>query len=144
MQHKGVIELKPSNFQLINKPRITKSIFQVNKDYNFSTEVLLEIDKNTKVSETFGEEMAAIVVLSLEFFQGKYFKEIPFKLEMEIEGIFKWDEELEDNPSQLEVLLKENAPAILYSYLRPIITSMSIEANLPPLVIPLMNFRERN
>ena len=106
MQHKGVIELKPSNFQLINKPRITKSIFQVNKDYNFSTEVLLEIDKNTKVSETFGEEMAAIVVLSLEFFQGKAFKEIPFKLEMEIEGIFKWDEELEDNPSQLEVLLK--------------------------------------
>mgnify|MGYP001054462075 CR=1 FL=1 len=56
--------------------------------------------------------------------------------------MFEWCKELEDNPTQLEVLLKENAPAILYSYLRPIITNMSIEASLPPLVIPLMNFRE--
>lgn len=46
MQHRGVIGLKPSSFQLINKPRVTKNIFQVNKDYDFSGEILLEIDKN--------------------------------------------------------------------------------------------------
>ncbi len=134
--------LKPSKFQLINKPRVTKSIFQVNKDYNFSTDVLLEIDKNIKISEMFDEKMSAIVILNLQFFHKKDLKEAPFKLEIEIEGMFEWDKELEDNSSQLDTLLKENAPAILYSYLRPIITSMSIEANLPTLVIPLMNFRE--
>lgn len=51
MQHRGVIGLKPSNFQLINNPKITKNIFQVNKDYDFSNEVLLEIDKNIKVAK---------------------------------------------------------------------------------------------
>ena len=34
MQHKGVIRLKPSSFQLINKPRVTKNMFQVNKVLN--------------------------------------------------------------------------------------------------------------
>lgn len=63
--------------------------------------------------------MVAIVTLELRFFQKKDFKEVPFKLEMEIEGMFEWDKELEDDLNQLEVLLKENAPAILYSYLRP-------------------------
>lgn len=134
--------MKPSSFQLINKPRVIKKIFQVNKDYDFSGEVLLEIDKNVKVTKMSDEEMVAIVTLNLRFFQSKDLKEVPFKLEMEIEGMFGWDNELKENPIQLEDLLKENAPAILYSYLRPIITTTSIDANLPPLVIPLMNFRE--
>jgi len=90
----------------------------------------------------FDKEMVAIVTLELRFFQKKDFKEVPFKLEMEIEGMFEWDKELEDDLNQLQILLKGNAPAILYSYLRPIITTTSIDANLPPLVIPLMNFRE--
>lgn len=142
MQHKGGIRLKPSGLQLINKPRITKNMFQVNKDYDFTGEVLLEIDKNVKVTEVSNEEMIAMVTLHLMFFKDKDFKEVPFKLELEIEGLFGWEKELEENPTQLEILLRENAPAILYSYLRPIITTTSIDANLPPLIIPLMNFRE--
>ncbi len=142
MQHKGVIRLKTSSFQLINKPRVTKNMFQVNKDYDFTGEVLLEIDKNVKVTEVSNEEMVVMVTLNLMFFKDKDFKEVPFKLELEIEGLFGWGKELEENPTQLEILLRENAPAILYSYLRPIITTTSIDANLPPLVIPLMNFRE--
>ena len=50
----------------------------------------------------------------------------------------------DDKRSRLEFLLNENAPAILYSYLRPMITTITLDANLPPLVIPLMNFREQN
>lgn len=142
MQHKGVVRLKPSSFQLINKPRVTKNMFQVNKDYDFTGEVLLEIDKNIKVTEVSNEEMVAMVTLNLMFFKDKDFKEVPFKLELEIEGLFGWEKELEENPTQLEILLRENAAAILYSYLRPIITTTSIDANLPPLVIPLMSFRE--
>ena len=142
MQHKGVINLKPSSFQLINKPRITKNIFQVNKDLDFPGEVSLEIDNNIKIIRASDEEMTGVVVLNLKFFDSSDFKEVPFKLEMEIDGVFGWHEELEQNHNQLEDLLKENAPAILYNYLRPIITTTSINANLPPLVMPLMNFRE--
>ncbi len=142
MQHKGVIDLTPSSFQLIDKPKVTKNIFQVNKEFDFPGEVSLEIDNNIKIVKTAGEEKTSIVVLNLKFFKNNNLKDVPFKLEMEIEGMFGWNEELEEDHTKLEVLLKENAPAILYSYLRPIITTISVDANLPPLVIPLMNFRE--
>ena len=134
--------MKPSNFQLINKPRVIKNIFMINKDFDFNGEVSLKIDNDIKIVKTSDEEMVSVVILNLKFFEGDDFKDVPFKLEIEIEGIFGWDIELDEKVSQLESLLKENAPAILYSYLRPIITTMSVEANLPPLVIPLMNFCE--
>lgn len=143
MQHKGEIELKTSNFQLINKPKVTKCFFEVNKEFDFTGEVPLEIDNNVKIGRNPDKEkVEAMVVLNLGFFTKSDFDKVPFKIEMEVEGIFRWDEDLKNNRSRLESLLKENAPAILYSYLRPIITQMTVEANLPPLIIPLMNFRK--
>jgi preprotein translocase subunit SecB len=134
--------LKPSNFQLIGKPRITKNVFTLNKEYDFEEEVSLEIDSDIKIEGSSEIDMASIVTLKLNFFKDSDFEKVPFNLELEIEGTFGWDANLEQSSKQLEVLLKENSPAILYSYLRPIITGISIDANLPPLVIPLMNFRE--
>lgn len=142
MQHKGEIVLKASNFQLLNKPRITKNIFEANKEFDFSGEISLEIDNSINIVKILEEDMQSMVILNLKFFKDINFNEVPFKLEMEIEGIFTWDEDLNERESQLEILLKENAPAILYSYLRPIISLMTVEANMPPLVIPLMNFRK--
>lgn len=134
--------MKPSNFQLMGKPRITKNVFTLNKRFDFQGEVSLEIDSDIKIEDSAETNMASIVILNLKFFKDSDFERVPFKLELEIEGTFGWDEGLEESSNQLEMLLKENSPAILYSYLRPIITDISIEANLPPLVIPLMNFRE--
>ena len=142
MLHKGEITLKPSNFQLIDKPRITKNVFLANTEFNFNEEVSLDIDNDIRIIKVSDERLSSLVILGLEFFKQSELKDVPFKLEMEIEGIFAWDEELDNNMEQLETLLKENGPAILYSYLRPIITSLTVDACLPPLVIPLMNFRE--
>lgn len=134
--------MKLSSFQLIDKPRITKNIFEVNKSFKFNDEVSLEIDNDISIIKVSDEEMSSNVILNLKFFKNKEFKDVPFKLEIEIEGLFGWNKELDNNLPHLEILLKENSPAILYSYLRPIITNLSLEASLPPLVIPLMNFRK--
>ncbi len=115
----------------------------INKDFDFQGEVSLEIDSDIKVVDAIGIPMASIVILNLKFFKNSEHKSVPFSYEIEIEGIFGWDEDLEENPEQLETLLKNNSPAILYSYLRPIITTTSVDANLPPLVIPLMDFRKQ-
>lgn len=123
-------------------PRITKNVFIVNKEFEFQDEISLEIDNDIKIVNLPETSMASIVTLNLKFFKNSEFEKVPFNLELEIEGKFGWDEELDENPKHLEVLLKENSPAILYSYLRPVITTISVNANLPPLVIPLMNFRE--
>jgi len=45
-------------------------------------------------------------------------------------------------PAKLH-MLRQNAPAALFSYLRPIVTQITVEANIPPLVLPLMNFTEK-
>ena len=68
-------------------------------------------------------------------------EEVPFQFNMEIEGLFTWTEELGEKEELLETMLSQNAPAILYSYLRPLITLITVEADMPPLVIPLMNFK---
>lgn len=134
--------MKTSNFQLIGKPRLTKCLFEINKEFDLTGAIELEIENNVKIGRNHDEEKReAVVILNLGIFTKSNFEEVPFKIEMEIEGIFRWNEKLKSNVLQLESLLKENAPAILYSYLRPIITQMTVEASLPPLVIPLMNFQ---
>lgn len=137
-----MIVVKPSNFQLMSKPRVTKNIFIMNKEFDFSGEVVLKIDDDIKILKVNDQEMSSVVILSLKFFQENDLKDVPFKLELEVEGVFEWGEELHKEELKLETLLQENAPAILYSYVRPIITNISVDANLPPLVIPLMNFRK--
>jgi len=134
--------LKKSNFQIIDKPRVVKCLFEVNKEFDFNGELELEIENKVKVVQSIAEEETeAVVILNLGIFTKSDFDKVPFKIDMSIEGNFIWDEDLKNNQSQLKIMLNENAPAILYSYLRPIITLMTVEGNMPPLVIPLLNFR---
>jgi preprotein translocase subunit SecB len=139
--HRGDEDLKESKFQLIGKPRVTKSLFEISEKFDSDGELTLEIENNVKIIQA-ENDIEAMVILTLEIFKTNDFEKVPFKMDMTIEGHFGWSEELKDNKTQLEVMLKENAPAILYSYLRPLITLLTVEGNLPPLVIPLMNFRD--
>ena len=135
--------MKESNFQLVGKPQITKIKLDVNKDYIFEKEVTLEIDNNILVQKSADEqEKESIVVLKVGVFTSKELSVVPFKLDIEIQGCFAWDDVLDKDTVRLEAVLRQNAPAVLFSYLRPIVTLMTVEANMPPLVLPLMNFIE--
>lgn len=72
--------MKPSIFQLVDKPRVTKNIFQLNKEFNFPGELSLEIDNNIKVIKMFEEDKNAIVVLNLTFFKGRILKKYRLSL----------------------------------------------------------------
>jgi len=142
VRFKGDINLKESSFYLIGKPKITKILFEINKNFVFCDEVPLKVSNNVQIMKnTDAQKMESIVVLSFGVFASETLSDVPFKIDMEIEGHFSWDEKLSQS-TQLEDMLKQNAPAILYSYIRPIITLITVEANMPPLVIPLMNFCE--
>ncbi len=135
--------MKESVFQLIGKPRISKFEIQLNREYKFDGEIKLDLSNNIQISKGIDEHShQALVTLNLGVFETCSLTESPFQIHAEIEGHFKWEEALEKDQKLLDVMLKQNAPAILYSYIRPIITMMTVEANLPPLVIPLMNFQE--
>jgi len=135
--------LKESSFQLVGKPGISKMLFETNKDFVFKDEVQLETDSNIHIIKNSGEQKNdSIVILKVGIFTSKSLSDVPFKMDLEIKGHFMWDDKLAEDTYQLDSILKQNAPAILYSYLRPIITLITVEANMPPLVIPLMNFSE--
>lgn len=137
MLRKGDFILRESNFQLIGKPKIVNLTFEANPD--FSDDFEINLDVKSEISVAHIDEMCASVRLELQFFK-ELTPEIPFILKILAQAEFEWDEELEANEKTLEIMLSENAPAIIYSYLRPFITTITIEANFPPLVIPLMNF----
>jgi len=135
--------VKESNFKIDGKPRLIHIQFETNKDYVFDDAISLEINNNVNIiRNSDGNPHQAIVTLTVGVFKSKKLIEVPFKIEMGIEGSFTWDEDLQKNTILLENMLKQNSPAILYSYLRPLITMITAEADMPPLVIPLMNFIE--
>ena len=59
----------------------------------------------------------------------------PFNIEVIIIGVFSL--EVED-----DVFIKENAVAILFPYLRSIVTTITANANIAPLVLPTVNVAE--
>lgn len=141
MRFRGDIALEKSGFQLVGKPRISKMLFEINKEFVFKDEVQLEMDNNINIIKNSDKQKYdSIVILNIGIFTSKNLSDMPFRMNIEVEGHFIWDEKLAEDTLQLDSLLKQNAPAILYSYLRPIITLITVEANMPPLVIPLMNF----
>ena len=135
--------MKESNFQLTGKPKLNGFSLITNKEYKFNEELALEIDNNISIIKGTEEHARqAIVVLKIGIFSLQELSKVPFQINVEIEGYFNWDDELEKNAVLLDAMLKQNAPAILFSYVRPLITLLTVEADMPPLVIPLMNFKE--
>ena len=135
--------MKESNFKIDGKPKLIQIKFETNKEYDFEDAIALEINNSVNViRNSDGNPHQAIVNLTVGVFSTKELKEVPFKIEMAIEGSFTWDEDLQKNTKLLNNMLKQNSPAILYRYLRPLITMITAEADMPPLVTPLMNFVE--
>lgn len=55
-----------------------------------------------------------------------------------IKGGFQAEEEMP--PELFDVMAKQNAPAILFPFARAIITSYTAQANIPPIILPTVNF----
>ena len=61
---------------------------------------------------------------------------MPFSMEIDIEGLFH----LENwGHPDLMTLIKSNAVAILFPYLRTIVSTITATANISPYMLPVMN-----
>lgn len=68
-------------------------------------------------------------------------KQLPFNLKVSITGHFKILEEEEKITDELKkTLLTKNASAILFPFLRSLVAAVTTNANMPPLMLPIMNF----
>jgi preprotein translocase subunit SecB len=63
--------------------------------------------------------------------------EYPFKITVEIIGIFRINTKLFEEKF-VELFAKNNAPVILYPYLREQVYSLTTKSGFPPLLLPLI------
>ncbi|MGD9570201.1 MAG: protein-export chaperone SecB [Sedimentibacter sp.] len=134
-----MVEGKESIFRF-NMPKLTKLTYELNDTYEKkSTPIKMKIYTETKILKN---EYNAIVSLQLIVFDRDSYNnnEVPFYIDITMVGNFEWDKSIDKE--FLGMLLENNAPATLLSYMRSYISNLTVGSGYPPLIIPLLNFKE--
>lgn len=116
---------------------ITKKLnFRLNELYKMDNELELALKFNHELQLDY-EEKKAILVLDCILFEDSIENNYPFELEISLLGFFKFDTDL--NEGEIINLLEVNGTAILFPYLRSIITTTTSTLGITPIIIPTMN-----
>lgn len=129
--------MQKSNFKFKN-PKLIHLDFKINQEYHGKDILTLDIKDEVIIKNI--NETSALVTLILKIFSEEDFNDVPFIISIEMQGDFSWSSDMDDNI--VKVLLKQNAPAALLSYMRPYITTITTGGGYPPLVLPFMSFVE--
>ena len=128
--------MKKSDFQFIN-PFLEELHFKENETFE-------ESESNLEIENSFGVQIKrdkagkkAKVELTLEINIDK--KQSPFELRIRLSSYFIWENM---DKQQVESMLKCNAPALLLSYMRPIVSSITGFSQFPAYNLPFINFNE--
>jgi preprotein translocase subunit SecB len=107
--------------------------FARNYDFQTNDPIPLDCELNHKIAY---QESEAHVSLAANLFKNAVEKKYPFKLSVGITGIF----EVEDiKDAEQKKLLEINATTILFPYLRSLISTITVNAQLPALNLPPVN-----
>lgn len=72
-------------------------------------------------------------------------KPMPFELKVSLVGYFTFCDENHEISEQVKnAILRENTVSILFPFLRSTVASVTTSANIPTLVLPIMNFASEN
>jgi len=131
--------MKKSKFQIINQ-RLLSVEYQINDAYQ-KEEIELKIRSNVQIKRD-DEKSIAEVILTIFVFPDEDISNVPFTMIISNKGIFEWSADY-DNVT-IEKLLKSNAPAILMSYMRSVVSQLTSFSSFPPLILPLFDFTKEN
>lgn len=127
--------MKESDFQFTN-PSLVSIIFKENKDFVVDDGKGIEIGTSINVSHSFISDNEVVVSLTIKL--GTEDSSTPFFLVSEYMANFRWMEGFEKE--QIDLLVSQNAPALLLSYARPIISMTTNASHYPAYNIPFINF----
>ena len=126
--------MKTSNFQFVN-PYLSELNFIAKKNFNpEGNEIEVKSSFNVNVSKS-NTEHKATVELAATIGDDK----APFVIYAKIASNFVWGDL---NDETVDNFLKINAPAVLLSYLRPIIASVTNSSQFPVYNLPFINFMD--
>ena len=131
--------MNKSNFQF-SRPFLRELSFKENeafKQNNDSRNIVLRNFLSLNIKKDANESFA-LVELALEV-KAVNEEEGPFHIKARIAAVFKWDPNMNQ---QIDKMLKINAPALLLSYLRPIVSQSTSYTMFPSYDIPFINFTD--
>lgn len=127
--------MKASNFQFLN-PYLEEVHFEVNNDFDAERDKMeIQNSFNVEVKRS-ASQNRAYVGLTLETNLND--ENVPFKLQIKVASDFKWEDLSED---AIESMLNFNAPALLLSYMRPIVANITNSSGFPAYNLPFINFK---
>lgn len=129
--------MKESNFQFTD-PSLVSMKFEENKHFSVEKRKEIKIQTGLSVSHTKVSENEAVVELKINL--GDKGEQSPFYLETIFMAKFKWVSELEE--SKVNLFLDQNAPALLLSYARPIVSMTTNASHFAAYNIPFINFAD--
>ncbi|NSM92016.1 protein-export chaperone SecB [Enterococcus faecalis] len=122
---------------------LDKITYKENENYNQESDNPLKISTNFNSDILFSKDN---VLVSIEAELGDFDDEdCPFKLEVSLNGYFKYTVDKDDSKDveQLKQLVTQNALAILYPYLRNVVSDVTLKSNrFPAYILPVMNIAE--
>ena len=127
-----------SKFQFSN-PELTRIEFKANSDFinDGDGETEMKFDLSVGIELVEGTEDEAKVSLTIRL--GEKSSRCPFYLEAIECAFFRWDNDKYEKVV-VEKLLNQNAPALLLSYLRPIIMQVTAASPYEAFNLPFINF----
>lgn len=108
--------------------------FSINENFRFNQNITIDINPEFKRQIRKVDDDTAIV--NLGFRINNENNELPFSIDIDIEGLFhlkNWED-----PKQVP-LITSNTIAILFPYLRTLVSMITANANVSPYVLPVMN-----
>lgn len=126
-----------SKFQFI-KPVLTSAEYVVNNNFEKDINKSIDMNMDMKVSVKRLSDNEADV--SLTVCLGEKSDKFPFFLNVTESAKFRWNSEIDEKMSKQ--LLKQNAPSLLLSYLRPIVSQITSATEFETFDIPFINFSE--
>ena len=98
--------------------------------------IQLDFDITHNIEYTEDEENTFLVILNIDIFDNAKENNYPFTMNVSITGVFQTN--IEDTNS-IKNFAEINSIAILFPYLRSIVSTYTANANIQPLILPPIN-----
>lgn len=108
--------------------------FSINENFDFGKDVTISV--NPEFTRNINKIDDDTVLVNLIFRIDNKNADMPFDMEVNIEGMFRLEGWAQ--PERLP-LIRSNSVAILFPYLRSVVTMLTANANISPYVLPVMN-----
>ena len=136
--------MERSRFQFTN-PILKHLEFTLHDDFSKKgrTEMGINLSANFQRAQNEDQTLSNSALVSVTVCVGSKDNSTPFYIEAEEEANFKWEDQAFTD-SQIDAFLNHNAVALLISYIRPIIATITSASPYPAYNLPFIDLTNKN